>query len=164
MQKIFMKSKRKVHKNMKKTLAVLLIFSFCLPSVVMANCLPVYKKAEKSTDVKFASADFGNSFKEKDLYKIRFSILPMEYQGKLLFKGKEVKELQEIPLDKIDKLKFVPNKNFTGSVVFLWNGAEKGEAFCESPSTVTLFLEKNSSETPAEKKGFFDKIKELFKI
>ena len=126
---------------MKKSCLLLIVFVIFFGICSFSAPEPVCKESPYGKTVYFAADEFKAAFKGGELAKIRLSALPESYRGTLKLNGKPVKELSEIPLEKISKLTFVPGKGVCGSIVFLWNGAPERGEFSSDASTVTVFIE-----------------------
>ena len=139
---------------MKKTCSFFILFVILGSICCFAASGPICKESPCGKTVYFTADEFKTAFTGGELAKIRLSVLPESYRGTVKLNGKPLKELSEIPVEKIKKLTFVPQKGVTGSIVFLWNGAPAFGEFSSDASTVTIFIraEEKVTET-AVKEG-----------
>ncbi len=157
---------------MKKTCSFFILFIILSSICSFSASEPICKESPYGKTVYFTADEFKTAFTGGELGKIRLSVLPESYRGIVKLNGKPLKELSEIPVEKIKRLTFVPKSGVTGSIVFLWNGAPVSGEFSSDASTVTIFIEaeEKASETSvkANKNNsfiskLFDAIKKRFK-
>ena len=93
------------------------------------NHIPVVsdfsKTSQQNQSVSFTASDFASKFADANneiLLKVLIVSLPTN--GKLLLSGQPVSINQEILTADLNKLEFVPDKNYTGEVSFRWNGSD----------------------------------------
>jgi LPXTG-motif cell wall-anchored protein len=82
------------------------------------------KSGNEDTNITFAATDFINKFQagtNNNLSKIQIKSLPSN--GQLKLNGNAVTLNQEISVDDLNNLVFVPNKNWNGNVSFDWIGS-----------------------------------------
>ncbi|WKN43072.1 tandem-95 repeat protein [Tunicatimonas pelagia] len=100
----------------------------------------VSKSGAVSQPVSFATTDFTSQFADVDgeaLQKIQITTLPEN--GTLLLSGVAVNLDDEISVDSLDQLTFVPDATFSGTITFGWNGSD-GTLYADTPNTVSMVI------------------------
>ncbi|MEM8964820.1 MAG: Ig-like domain-containing protein [Bacteroidota bacterium] len=127
--------------------------SEALASVVLTNVPdaptvgPVSKSGAVNQTISFAAIDFTSPFADADgetLQKIQITTLPEN--GTLFLNGITVNAEDEIPVDLLDQLIFVPDATFSGTVTFGWNGSD-GTNYADTSSTVSIAIESGGATT-----------------
>ncbi len=100
--------------------------------------IDINKIADEDTPITFTQIDFTDAFDDADnddLVKVQ--ILNLPNNGTLQLNGETVSLNQEIALNDLNSINFIPDENFNGSVNFSWNGFD-GELYALESANVTI--------------------------
>lgn len=100
----------------------------------------IAKNGIEDNTITFTATDFTANYTDLEsnaLTKIKFSSLPLN--GTMKLSGVNITANQEIPLNQLGNITFVPDLNWKGNTTFNWN-AHDGNNYALMPATVSITL------------------------
>jgi WD40 repeat protein len=101
------------------------LWRYTLPTPKELQAADLSKIGQEDEAIRFAPSDFKLA-DDQAVTKIRFVTKPTV--GRLLFDNQSVALGQELPADRLDRLAFVPDANWSGTAGFIWQGSD-GQAY-----------------------------------
>ncbi len=98
----------------------------------------VSKSGQEETEMGFTSADFAEAFTSELGSLAAIKVMTLPAHGTLQLSGAAVNAEQEIAVDKISELTYLPENNFSGEDGFQWNGKAEETQYGVSNADVII--------------------------